>query len=293
MFPEQAQQEYWAASVDTLSSTGLNPAGAQVTVVEGGYRLSGHWDFSSGCDDSTWALVAGIGPEGMLYFLVPRADYVIEDTWFVSGLRGTGSKDITMDNVFVPQHRALLQAHMKEGQTPGRDLHGTPNFRIPHLTVFAYTLAAPIVGMAQGALDAFEAHMRDRVDITTGETMAEFGTVQIRLAESAAEIDAARTIMQQDGREVFARARRDELPTLDDRARYRRNQGYVVKLSVQAVERLFQASGGHTIFDSSPVQRFHRDAHAASHHIAISWDILAEQYGRVRLGLEPKSTSNL
>lgn len=293
MFPEQAQEEYWAVSVDTLSSTSLNPSRAQVSVAKGGYRLSGRWDFSSGCDDAIWAMLAGVSPDGLLYFLVPRSDYQIDDTWFVSGLRGTGSKDITVDDVFVPQHRALPQVDMQEGRTPGRAIHGTPNFRIPHLTMFPYTLAAPIVGMAQGALEAFEARMSGRVADTTGEKMAESAPVHIRLAEAAAETDTARLLMQNDGREVFSRARRDEMPSTEDRSRYRRNQAYVAKLCVRAVDRLFEASGGHTIFESSPLQRFHRDAHAASHHFGLSWDAAAEQYGRVRLGLEPKAAARI
>ncbi len=293
MYPERAQEEYWADSVDTLSSTSLNPSGAKVTAAEGGYRLSGHWDFSSGCDDASWAMLSGTGSDGLLYFLLPRSDYTIDDTWFVSGLRGTGSKDIMVDNAFVPEHRVLSQVDMAEGRTPGREVHGTPNFRIPLLSMFPYTLAAPIVGMAQGAVEEFEAHMANRVAYTTGEKMAEFAAVQIRLAESAAEIHAARLIMQNDGREVFALAGRQEMPTMGDRARYRRNQAYVAKLCIQAIDRLFEASGGHTIFESSPMQRFHRDVHAAAHHFGLSWDTAAELYGRARLGLEPRGAARI
>ncbi len=108
MFPEEAQEEYWAESVDVLSSTSLNPTHAQVTSVNGGYQLSGRWDFSSGCDAATWAILAGMGPDGMLWLMVPRPNYTIKDTWFVSGLRGTGSK------VFVvgdgPTSAGLLMA---------------------------------------------------------------------------------------------------------------------------------------------------------------------------------------
>ena len=88
-------------------------------------------------------------------------------------------------------------------------------------------------------------------------------------------------------------ARRDEDPTLAERARYRRNQTFVARLSVRAVDRLFEASGGHAIFDSSPLQRFHRDAHAAAHHFGLSWDAVAEEYGRIRLGLEPRNPGRI
>ena len=99
--------------------------------------------------------------------------------------------------------------------------------------------------------------------------------------------------MADDGREVVARAEREETPALRERARVRRNQAYVAKLSVRAVDRLFEASGGHALFDTSPMQRFHRDAHAASHHFGLAWEIVAEEYGRIRLGLEPKNPARL
>ncbi len=85
----------------------------------------------------------------------------------------------------------------------------------------------------------------------------------------------------------------DVVPELKERARIRRDQGYVARLSVRAVDRLFEASGGHALFDSSPMQRFHRDAHAASHHFGLSWETGAEEYGRMRLGLELKNPARL
>jgi hypothetical protein len=93
MYPAQAQEEYWAAGPNTFCASGLNPAGtASLTAVTGGYRLSGQWDFASGCDAATWMLIVGAGPPGVLACLVPRAEFTIQDTWFVSGLRGTGSQ---------------------------------------------------------------------------------------------------------------------------------------------------------------------------------------------------------
>ncbi len=143
------------------------------------------------------------------------------------------------------------------------------------------------------AVEAFEELMGGRVAYTTGESMAESPPVNIRLSEAEAEVHSARLIMREDGHQVFATARRDEMPTLLERARYRRNQAFVAKLSVRAVDRLFEVSGGHAVFDSSPMQRFHRDAHAASHHFGLYWDTAAEEYGRMRLGLEPKNPARI
>ena len=293
MFPEKAQEEYWSESSDVLSSTSVDPSRAKVTSVKDGYQLSGRWSFSSGCDAAAWAILAGMGPDGLIWMMLPRSDYTIVDNWFVSGLRGTGSKDIEVNEVFVPLHRVVSIADLRQGQSPGRTIHGTPNFRIPLLNMFAYSLAAPVVGMAQGALEAFEEHMGGRIAYTTGEKMAENAPVHIRLSEAQAEVHSARLIMADDGREVVARAKKGEPPEMMQRARVRRNQAYVAKLSVRAVDRLFEAAGGHALFDDNPMQRFHRDVHAGSHHFGLAWETPAEEYGRMRLGLEPKNPARL
>ena len=279
MFPEQAQMEYWPGSSDTISSTSFNPSLGTVSAAEGGYRVSGRWQFASGCDAATWMLIVGNCPEGPRMLMVPEPDYAIEDTWFVSGLRGTGSKDIVIEDAFVPEYRSVSMHDMREARTPGRKVHDSANYRIPMRSILTFTLAAPVVGMAQGALEAFE----------NSKQLADVPSAHMRLGESAAEVSAARLIMQHDSSEIFERARTGEMPTLDDRVRYRRDQAYVARLCVQAVNRLFEASGGQALFDSSAIQRFHRDVHAASHHVSLTWDIVAEQYGRVRLGLEPNS----
>ena len=286
MFCQQVQEEYWADSVDTFSCTSLNPSHTKVTPVDGGFQLTGRWDFSSGCDASTWAILTGTGPDGPLVFLVPYPDFLIEDTWFVSGLRGTGSKDILTNDIFVPEHRVLPLADMQEARTPGRKIHDETNYRVPLYSLFAFTLSAPILGMVQGGIDEFESWTRDRVSVQ-GEKMGESTVIHIRLAEAASEVYAARLIMQNDCQEILARAKQDNMPTLADRARYRRDQSYMTKLCVQAVNRIFESSGGRALYDSSPIQRFHRDVHAASHHFALSWDTATEQYGRVQLGLQP------
>jgi 3-hydroxy-9,10-secoandrosta-1,3,5(10)-triene-9,17-dione monooxygenase len=288
MYPAQAQEEYWSSGPNTFCASGLNPAGTtSLTAVAGGYRLSGQWDFASGCDAATWMLIVGAGPPGVLACLVPRSDFTIQDTWFVSGLRGTGSKDIVIHDAFVPEHRALPVADLQDARTPGRVLHDTTNYRLPLFSAGTYALAAPLVGIAQGAVETFQTAMQTKVSAPRGGPVAQLAGVQVRLAEATVEVEAARLIMQHNIQEILERGRRHETLTLEERLRARRNQGYVTTLCVRAVNRLFDGGGGHALFDSSPLQRFHRDVHAASHHVSLSWDTAAEQYGRVLLGLEP------
>jgi alkylation response protein AidB-like acyl-CoA dehydrogenase len=285
-FPEKAQEEFFASGPDTLFSSGLNPAGGKAEPVDGGLRISGRWGFSSGCDPATWAMVAipGPGPNGLIWLLIPRSDYDIVDTWFASGMRGSGSKDVVVKDAFVPAHRALDPNRAGDGDWTGWEVHRRLSYRVPLRCLTGWDLVAPIVGVAQGAVDEFAARLRG----TSGPgRTADSVAAQLRLAEASAEVDAARTLHRHDIREMLDKAARGDEFTDGDRARYRRDKAFVAKLSVQAVNRLFEASGARAVLESEPMQRFHRDAHGASHHAALSWDVAAEQFGRHALGLGP------
>jgi 3-hydroxy-9,10-secoandrosta-1,3,5(10)-triene-9,17-dione monooxygenase len=284
-WPLEAQEEYFADGPDVLSSSAFAPSG-RLQAVDGGFHLSGRWDFSSGSDAGSWAMLGAIGPEGMPYMvLVPRSDYEIVDTWFVSGLRGTGSKDIEVKDAFVPPHRlaALMTPHYR---SPGFELHGRPSYRLPAMTIMPFTLCSPLVGMAQGMLDEFIERLKGKTG--PGRT-ADSVAIQLRIAESSAEIDAARLIVQTTPRKVLERAASGELPDELEQAKIRRDYGYVARLCLQAANRLFDAGGGHALYDSATLQRLHRDIHAGSHQVALYWDSIAEGYGRAALGLPPRS----
>ena len=182
-----------------------------------------------------------------------------------------------VNDAFVPGHCVLPMQDMRDVCTPGRTFHDTANYRIPLRSILSFTLASPVLGMAQGTVENFECAREG----------SEVSSLHIRLAESAVEVDAARSLMQADTQEIFARAERDEMPTVDDRVRYRRDQVYVSRLAIRAVDRLFEADGGHSLFSEQALQRLHRDIHAAAHHVSLAWDGVAEQYGRVYLGLAP------
>jgi 3-hydroxy-9,10-secoandrosta-1,3,5(10)-triene-9,17-dione monooxygenase len=283
-FPGQAQDEFFASGPDTLSSTCLNPMNGKAAAVRGGFRVSGRWSFSSGCDASSWAMVAvpGATPGSLLWLLLPRGDYAIVDTWFASGMRGTGSNDIVVREAFVPAHRAVDPDRAGDQDRTGWELHQRPSYRVPLRLLTGWDLAAPLVGIAQGAVDEFGGRLRG----TTGPgRTAESVPLQLRLAEAAAEVDAARTLHGHAVREMIDRAAAGDTFTEPDRARYRRDKAFVTRLCVQAVNRLFEAGGARAIVDGEPLQRFHRDAHAASHHAALSWDVAAEAFGRQALGL--------
>jgi 3-hydroxy-9,10-secoandrosta-1,3,5(10)-triene-9,17-dione monooxygenase len=282
-FSERAQDDFFAGGPDTLASTCLNPAGGTAEPVTGGFRVSGRWSFSSGCEASSWGMVSVSGPGAgtLRWLLLPREDYEIVDTWFASGMRGTGSQDIVVRDTFVPAHRVLDPDRAGDTDRTGWLLHQRPSYRVPLRLLVGWDLAAPLVGIAQGAVDEFTARLRG----TTGPgRTADSVPLQLRLAEASAQVDAARTIHQRTVRELVDRAAAGATFTELDRARYRRDKAFVARLCVQAVDRLFEGGGARAIVETDPLQRFHRDAHGASHHAALGWDVAAEAYGREALG---------
>ena len=230
-------------------------------------------------------MLIGNAPEGAVLLMLPSTGCRIDDTWSVVGLRGSGSKDVVVDGALVPRYRAVSINDVREGCTPGRAIHDTPNYRIPMRSILSFTLSASVLGMAQGGLEVFSETIQGRVLGRTGGKCAESVGLQLRLAEADAELRAAQALLKRDCAEIFAKARDSQSFTLEERERCRRDQSYIAKLSVQAIDRVFEASAGRALFESHPLQRFYRDVHAASPHVSLAWDAPAEQFGKVRLGL--------
>lgn len=284
-WPPQAQQEVFGESPDTLLSSSLNPGKSTCEPVKGGYRLSGRWEFSSGCDHAGWVMLGAPNIGERNWALVPRGDFKIVDTWYVSGLRGSGSKDIVTESAFIPHHRILDVNTAGNGDWTGWELHGQSRYRAPIGTLLGWDLVAPMIGIAQGMIDEFTA----RLEGTSGPgRTADSPAVHTRLAQASAETDAARTVMQQDIREILRKGKAGEPFAPLERARFRRDKAFTVQLCQQAVNRLFDISGGHGIFDSMPLQRFHRDAQAVAHRDGLVMDLGGRDYGRVALGLAPE-----
>lgn len=292
MFDGQAQKDVWGASPDSLVSSGFMPTGKAVRV-DDGYRLSGRWPFSSGCDYADWALVRSFVPATaatdsaeLHMFLVPRTDYTIIDNWFVMGMSATGSKDFQLkDEVFVPEHRALRNKDLADGTGPGSDFNSGALYRLPRMATVPFSLAAPLVGIAERALQTFIQGMRER---SSGDRRAApEGAIHMRVANSAAEIDAARALMLRDCREAMEIIQRGRRLTIEQRARNRRDIAYVAYQCTRAVDRLFASAGGSNIYLDSEAQRLLRDIHAAGQHISLSWDVAGSTYGRVMFGLPP------
>ncbi len=294
LFHPQAQEDVWGEDTSTQLSTSLAPTGS-VEPIEGGFRLRGRWSFSSGCDFCQWAALGGVVPsvnEGEppdpRVFLVPRRDYMIDDNWHVMGLCSTGSKDLVVEDAFVPEYRTHSYRDMFYLRNPGTTVNDAPLYRIPFGTIFPYALVAPAIGTALGALQAFREQTKRRVSPRDQSRTAEDPFIQLRLAEASAEVDAARDRLLTNFAEMMRLVNaRNEIP-LEQRARYRWDAGKATDWSVRAVDRLFEASGGRAIFLNNPIQRAWRDVHAMRAHAGNNPEMAAAVFGRSEFGLPPR-----
>jgi len=292
LFDARAQDDVWGDDPAALISSSYMPVG-QVTPVEGGFRLSGRWSFSSGCERCQWVFLGAFCPTGpeakgpdMRTFLLPRADYAIDDVWHTSGLRATGSQDVVVDDVFVPEHRTHKFMDGFFRKSPGHALNPGPLYRIPFGQLFVRSVSGAALGIAQGALDAYLEAGRGRVAQSDGSQVALEASAQEVAAEAAAVIDEVRLVLHRDMDALMGWAERGEDMPLERRIAFRMGSSRVVDRCVAAVDGLFTASGGRAIFESHPLNRFWRDAHAARAHYANNPAKPMRNMGGVLLGLK-------
>ena len=291
MWPEEAQAELWGESLDTLMASSFAFPMGKAVPADGGYRLKGRWPFSSGVAPSTWnmlaAMVEGEGDAQPHHrvFLVPASDFEILDNWYVAGLSGTGSNDVRIEETFVPAYRTTSPLDWRGGGTVGSALNPGPLYRLPVLSVFPYCLSGVALGIAQGALDGYLAATAARMTTYTAAKMADYAVLQVKVAEAAALIDAARLIMERTCNETREIAEAGGIPEKEKKLRYRRDGSYSANLCVKAVDLIFSSAGGGALYSSNPLQRAFRDVHAAVAHIALNWEPAATAYGKVALGL--------
>jgi 3-hydroxy-9,10-secoandrosta-1,3,5(10)-triene-9,17-dione monooxygenase len=293
LFPPQAQKDVWGEDTSIQVSTSLAPTGT-VERVAGGFRIKGRWSFSSGCDYCHWVALGGVAPpagEGdapdARVFLLPRRDYRIEDNWHVIGLCGTGSKDIVVEDAFVPDYRTHSYLDAFRLSNPGTALNDGPLYRIPFGAMFPNSIASPAIGVALGALAAFRQQSQARLNLRDGSKLAEDPFMQMRLSESAAEIDAAYNRIRDNFSEMYGLACAGAEIPLARRARYRWDFSKAVEWSLRATDRLMEASGGRGIFLDNPIQRAWRDVHAIRAHAGNNPDRAAAVFGRSEFGLPP------
>ena len=291
LFGERAQEEIFADRGYVLAPAVFAPSGSAVAV-DGGYRINGRWRFASGSMHSNWFMVSAMVEDkqdklvGMRVIALPLEDVTIEDTWHTSGMRGTGSHDIVIEDAFVPEHRTFPFKELLEGRAPGTQLSDNPMYRVPLVPYLSYTAAAPALGLGLGALDAYRDYLQERVSMV-GEKQLDKPAAQIRLARADMELKAAEALLDSGVKRLLDCARRGDTFTVAQRAGFRAEACYIATMVKGVVDSLCEASGARSQFEDHPLQRFQRDINTLRGHIVFDLDNTMEMYGRVLLGFEP------
>jgi 3-hydroxy-9,10-secoandrosta-1,3,5(10)-triene-9,17-dione monooxygenase len=292
MFDKRAQDLVWNDNPDALiASSFIFPAG-RARKVDGGYVLSGSWPFSSGVDSAEWNMLASVvasddEADGIEYriFLLRKADYRIVDKWNATGLRGTGSNDVEVDDAFVAEPMTIAVSDLGGGPTPGSAVNPNALYALPVFSLFPYVLSGVALGNAQACLDDYVDLARHRASTYNRAKIGDMQSTQIKIAEASAKIDAARLIMRSACVEAMADTRRGRVPDIPVKTRYRRDGAFSVNLCTEAVSLLFSASGARGLYMTGALQRQFRDANAINSHLAFNFDAAGTNYGRVALGL--------
>lgn len=288
MLPPQGRDDIWGNDRDVLLSSAYAPTG-KVARVEGGFRLSGRWPYSSGCDHADWAILGGVRPPDgqgeaptLCGFFVPRTEYTIIDDWFTMGLAGTGSKTIELDDVFVPIHRH----HPIFGACPPPKGDVAPVYRIPFGLVFIDMLSAAVLGMSAGFHDFFVERNLSRRGAMDGSPYSDNPDVHRYIAEIEYANRSARALLAANQAAVYSQAcSGTEIPTLE-KARYLWEAGRAAHSCMEATGRLYSISGANTIFAGNEMQRMFRDCQSGVTHMAFNFNLHGRNYGAMRMGHE-------
>jgi 3-hydroxy-9,10-secoandrosta-1,3,5(10)-triene-9,17-dione monooxygenase len=285
-YEPETQHEIWDPNPDVLIASSIALAAGRGKKTKDGFVVSGRWPFSSGVDNSDWNMLAVTiyeddKPVDWRLCLVPKSDYKVIDTWYAMGMVGTGSKDIEVKEVFVPERRALELRRCRGGlEHPGAALNKGPLFRVPIVAAAGHPLSATVLGTAEGAFEHVREAFLKRVGTYTGAKVSDFQAVQVKLARARCLIDAARHLMRESAL-IF---QENENLGVDEKLRLRAQNAFAVAQAREAVETLWSFYGANAIYTRDPLQRFLRDVQAASQHFSFNFDIAGSAYGTVALG---------
>jgi 3-hydroxy-9,10-secoandrosta-1,3,5(10)-triene-9,17-dione monooxygenase len=289
-WPDQGQHDIWDEDPACLVSGIFISAGGRGRRVEGGYVLSGRWPLVSGVNTSDWCLFAAHTEEEGVdvdrYYALPRSQIEIVDTWQSVGLKGSASNDVIVSEVFVPAHRTLSIRHLKGGPTPGNALNRSPLYRTPSYCIFGVYMSAACLGIAESGLEFYLEGVRRRIALTSRQKVSGYPTQQVKVAEASAAVAAARQLLFSICDEASAIAIRDDLPSDEQRAKFRSHAAFAGRLAGRAVELLWDAGASSSVYSNNPMSRVYRDMSVAGRHFTLNWDVNGSTHGRVLMGLE-------
>jgi 3-hydroxy-9,10-secoandrosta-1,3,5(10)-triene-9,17-dione monooxygenase len=290
LLDERAVRDVWGEDDSVRLCSSLMPVG-KAEKVDGGFRLSGHWRFSSGCHFAQWALLGGAvqggagGAPDIRLFMVPLADYRIVDAWRVSGLCATGSDDILLDEVFVPEYRTRRMIDNFQCAGPGQTLNRSPLYRIPFGQIFFRGVSSPAIGALQAMLEALVGYAGARSG-PGGKSIDDPVTQQI-CAEVTAAIDEMKLVLRRNMAVLWDFGERGEVPPLPLRQQYKFQSATVAHRCAELATRLMRSTGAAGIYDEQPFGKALADINAARQHIANQLEMVGRNFGASILGGKP------
>jgi 3-hydroxy-9,10-secoandrosta-1,3,5(10)-triene-9,17-dione monooxygenase len=289
LFDAQAAEDVWSEDPSVLISSSYAPVG-KVTPVEGGFKLSGRWSFSSGSQHCKWVFVGAVVPTPeepfnmMNYrtFLVPIADYQIVDNWDVVGLQGTGSHDIVIEDAFVPEHRTHKVIDGFHCDNPGNAVNTAPLYHMPFMQVFVRAVCTATLGACEGALDEFIEVAKTRV--AGPVPMRDDPNAKRLAAEVKSEIEEMKLVMYRNFDQMMDCTRAGVPIPIEDRVRYRYDSGVVADRCLALSSRMLKAAGSSGIRVGSGLLNKHLDILASQAHVANNSIPFATNMGGVLFG---------
>ena len=294
LFHDEAQEEVWGDDADMLVSSTYQPVG-KVTHVEGGFRLSGRWGFSTGSVHCGWVLLGAFcppkedgTPAEMRTFLLPRSDYTIdEDAWHTFGLQGTGSHDIIVDDAFIPDYRTHRSIDGFLCQNPGQEVNTAPLYSLPWAQVFVRSVSTAAFGGAEAAIKAGMAIMQDRVSTNTGKASKDDPMLQAALARAFSEKSEMETTLRLTFEELMGYAERGEAIPMEKRTFFAYQSSTVVRRLADLIDDIVKQLGGRAIYMTSEIIQPWLDLHAGRAHVANDPANRSGEAIATRLGAAP------
>ncbi len=290
LFPEKAQDEFFAKGRYFMAPAVSTPPG-QAVCVPGGYQVTANWKWGSGVMHSDWAIGQALcevdGKPAMHWMAFPLSAAKVLDTWYVQGLRATGSNDIVVKDLFIPEHRVVRSGDMQNGATPGSKIHGNPMYRMPSTAFLGLVTSAPAIGAARGAVALFREKLKTRKVTGTQTIVGEKPNYQIMLAKADVMVRMAELQHIACVREVYELAQRGDLMNIPARMAIVAQNSYATRVARDAVRLIVDNAGSSVHLLTDPLQRIARDVNVVCGHVIQDFESLAEQHGRSLLGLPP------
>ena len=284
------QEELFGGGKFVIQASGTMPMGS-VTAVEGGYLVSGRWQWATLVTVSDWVQVSiqKEGPDGPVFgsAMIPTAETKVIDTWDTAGMRATGTHDVEAKDVFVPEHH--LQWAVRGSHGLAAQLYDNPVFRLPLSPLLAFTTLVPTVGAAQAAVAHYRERLLNHTKRGTKAAQAESQASQIRLGMADTMVRTAEVLLRHSINENLKYADLSDRESLPIRNQLRAEMTYSAKLCRDAVVLICEANGTSIHYLSNPLQRILRDVMVATSHVIFDQDVVLEQHGRSMLGLKPTS----